>query len=143
MQAVRRWRELDATARGVLVRVTARAVLYRLALLLLPWRVLAKRSPVVRPSTDRRVLADVQWAVDVARSRVPLLTCLALSFAARDELARAGVESAIDIGVIRDERGMRFHAVARAGEATIGDVQGMTVLASLPHGALLATADKG
>lgn len=131
MQMVRRWRQLDAKRRALLLRVIARGILYRAAILLLPWATVAKHRPRVASVAQGGAFADVQWAVKVGQERLQKLSCLSLAFAARDELARCGIAATIDIGAIADAAGTRFHAVARVGGATIGTPQDMVVLMSL------------
>lgn len=112
----------------------------RLGLWLMPIRLLRRLS---RPFVDsfradalsvyeRRVI----WAVEHASLAVPKATCLTQALAARVALGWGGLNSELQIGVLKSERGVfEAHAwVERQGRIVIGnrtDLAGYAVLPTL------------
>lgn len=114
----------------------------RLSLWALPFRVVRAivvppsartRSPPSQPAsteadaeTSGTVTEDLEEIVNSVRSVsrfVPRATCLTQALVAQRLLARAGIDSALQIGVTRGNGGLEAHAwVEHRGRAVIGDI---------------------
>ncbi len=113
---LRRFARLDGARRALLIEAAAWLLLARLALLLVPFRRLARGLGTFVPPTDSRgaqgqpytpheyvLLAhDIGWAVTRAARHVPFrAVCLPQAMAARIMLNRRGVASAMHFGAAR------------------------------------------
>jgi hypothetical protein len=130
---LRRWAELTAIERMLLRRAVAASIVARIALIVLPWKWLAKRkAPAARTALAApSAVALVRWATGVCARRIPFQTCLSSALVARELLGRLGVQSTLDVGTYLDERGViAFHAAVTSGGLTICGERPMTVLAS-------------
>ena len=81
----------------------------RVALTVLPWRWVSDafaRAPLRPGPPDWTRARAAVWAVDaVARRVLPRRPCLTQALVGRRALRRFGVETALQIGAVRDERG--------------------------------------
>lgn len=97
--------------------------LARAAVLLLPFRVLARRLGVRMgdaPSvaTLRPAARDVAWGIGAAAARSPWRSmCLEQAFAAKMMLRRRGVASTLYLGITREP--LAAHAWVRVGERNV------------------------
>jgi hypothetical protein len=119
---------LTPADRRLLVSALALLWAVRLALWLLPFRVVRRlftkrsrpawRQKEAHPSVVRRAA----WAIRAASRYVPAATCLTQALAAQALLSCYGQESRLQIGVARDTQGgLRAHAwLETAGRVVIG-----------------------
>lgn len=137
-------RDSSSTARRLVSRDGARVAeavaclaLARIAVILLPFRVLAPRlgaRHAETPATAGREPAPrgVAWAVAAAARRSPWRSgCLEQAIAAKAMLRRRGVESTLYLGVARDP--LAAHAWLRVGDLNVTggrDVSRYAVVAS-------------
>lgn len=130
---IRRWRQLAAAERRTLVSAALLTTLFRVALLVLPWRVVARFvRPRVRLSRDAAAAERVRWAFAVCDRRLPWASCLPQSLAAHVLLARAGLPSEVRIGTWREADGsVHFHASVESDGFAIYGVREMTTLATI------------
>jgi hypothetical protein len=107
----RKWqtmRGLLPSERRLAFRALGTVAVIRLALWVLPFRrirqTLEARSPRENgPDTLQPTAAQIAWAVKLASRYVPRATCLTQALAAEILLQRAGIESAVHIGVSLDD----------------------------------------
>lgn len=132
---------LPAADRGLLARSVLVLAASRLALWLLPLRVVRRYLPRIVPrSTDsnRPTAERIAWAIAAARRVVPRATCLPQALAAEALLERNGHPVDLRIGVVKTERGrLVAHAwVESDGQVVVGDLDeglsGYTPLPPLP-----------
>ncbi len=130
MKLLGKFLQLPATDRWLLVKAALLLEAIKLAMRLLPFRVvrsLAARAAGVATSKPRRAdyaSADkVVWAVEVASRHTPgVKSCLNQALATQVLLGRRGHPALVHIGVARGERGQfQAHAwVESGGEVVIG-----------------------
>lgn len=134
---LRTLRDLTASERNLLMRALPLVLAVRLALWLLPSRVIVRR---VQHASARTVTAgrrkysaeDIAWAVDAAARRIPRASCLTQAVAAQYLLRRSGHESELRIGVARGDDGFRAHAwIEQDGRILVGGA-GSAVFTPLP-----------
>ncbi|HEX8054627.1 MAG TPA: lasso peptide biosynthesis B2 protein [Thermoleophilaceae bacterium] len=134
----------SSRARRLLSRDGARvaeAVAYlalaRVAVVVLPFRVLARRLGVRHAetpasATDNPGLGGIAWAIGAAARRAPWRSeCLEQAIAAKAMLRRRGVASTLYLGMARDPVGA--HAWVRVGDVNVTggrDVARYAVVAS-------------
>ncbi len=107
MQHLRRFFTLSTAERRALARALVTVATIRLALWVLPFRVI---RPVIGRITARPRGADadaeatrrIAWAVAAAAARIPRATCLTQALAAQVLLARIGEHADLRLGVARD-----------------------------------------
>ena len=115
--SLREWR-LFATAVGAVA--TARVVLWSLSFARIRTRLEAP-LPDRPKSADAPSAREIARAVDRARRVVPRASCLVQAMAAKALLDRAGVSSAVWIGVSREGGAFDAHAwVESGGEVVLG-----------------------
>jgi Transglutaminase-like superfamily len=110
MRKLKRFKQLAAGERRVLLHVFVMVSAVRVALWILP--VQAARRIVARASAcrDGGSVRQLVWAVRAASRYVPGASCLTQAIAAQALLGRYGVPSQIEIGVSKNHS--RFHAHA-------------------------------
>ena len=121
MQALRKFARASAVERRVLLQALLAVPAVRLALWLLPFRVV-HRLVRDRPVSGRTTASAerIVWAVTAAAARVPRATCLTQALAASLLLPRYGHDAILRVGVAKDEDGrLRAHAWLESGGATI------------------------
>jgi hypothetical protein len=139
MRQARKFLALSWRERWLLARAVVMVGSMRLALWLLPYRILAplleRLASAARPARRPQDVDHVAWAVSAAARSIPRATCLTQALAARQLLARCGEPSDLHIGVAQDaERGIAAHAwLAAGGRVVIG---GETLERYLPLTAL-------
>jgi hypothetical protein len=110
---------------------------FRIGLLILPYRKLARWIPAVSHRTPAKSeIRIIMWSVRVASTLVPYASCLTQSLAAQYLCARAGHPTSIRIGVARNDNGsVRAHAwlIDDSGILTDrpGDIAQFTTLVDL------------
>lgn len=98
--------------RVAVCRSLVAVIAFRIGLLLMPYRKLARWIPPVSQRTPRNAeIRAIMWSVRVTARVVPFASCLTQSLAAQYLCARAGHPTSIRIGVARnDNGGVRAHA---------------------------------
>ncbi len=139
MARIRKLWRLAPADRSLLVEAILWLGATRLALWLLPFRVVRRllartaRSPWQRrgskPSVERIV-----WAVSLAQRVVPYASCLPQALAAEALLLRNGYPADLRIGVVRTAAGrLSAHAwVETGGRVVMGGLRDLTRYAPLP-----------
>ena len=128
MSRLRKFLELTPTTQGLLTRALVLVALIRIALWVLPFRMLGPlltrctSNPTGGRHADGALVDRTAWAVAVVARYVPRATCLTQALAAQVLLAREGEASKLHIGVARDQRGgVRAHAwLEHRGRIVIG-----------------------
>ncbi len=139
----------------MLLAAAATSSLYRLLLLVLPWRrfvttedggesrlnvpteQLERRDTTTEVRTGTKVHRDedtvdlVSWAVHACERRLPWTTCLSNSLAARWLLRRCGFSAAINLGTYQEGSEVCFHAQVESGGREVYGGRAMTLLASI------------
>jgi hypothetical protein len=103
-----RFARLPPGRRQLLLRAACWVVAVRLALWLVPFRILwglSRRKTAKPPPTEPVSPADLAWAVRTAGRYVPGATCLTQALALHGLLRRAGHSSRIRIGVAKTPQG--------------------------------------
>lgn len=121
---LRRFVDLPAAERSLLLEAALVLAAVRLALWLLPFR-MVRRLPWDKTPVLSRVSAPerVAWAVNVSSRYVPCSTCLVRALAGQLLLARRGHSSRVHIGVAGGLRRFRSHAwLESQGQILLGDV---------------------
>jgi hypothetical protein len=101
---VRKWRQLTAAERGMLLRATVALVAVRLALWIAPFRRVwcwfggATTSRSLQPR-KRSAMATARWAVDAVGRRLPRATCLVRALALQHLLRQQGIAGQMRLGV--------------------------------------------
>jgi hypothetical protein len=136
-RAIERFLNLPAGDRALLVRSVLWLGAARIALWLLPFRVVRRllaraARPASRPGapTDR-----ITWAMGIAQRFVPRATCLPQALAAEALLTRGGHPAELRIGVIKTDEGrLEAHAwVESGGRIIVGELhQGLSHYTPLP-----------
>lgn len=134
---LRTLRDLTASERDLLTRTMPLVLAVRIALWLLPSRVIVRRvqraSARVAMAGRRHHTPDsIAWAVDAAARRIPRASCLTQAVAAQYLLRRNGHVSELRIGVARGSDGFRAHAwIEQGGRILVGGA-GSAVFTPLP-----------
>ncbi len=128
MRRLRKFFRLPASERIILLRAVALLAVVRIALWLLPFRILQRMSAKLalrcgdsgntaypinqsRFSTERGV-----WAVQVASRYIPRATCLTQALAAQALLGFGGIPASVRIGVAKEPtEGLEAHAWLESG----------------------------
>jgi hypothetical protein len=127
----RRFRRQAPARRGLLLRAVWTLLCVRVALWLVPSRVVLRRIDAMVPEEKTEVagpadgVRKVVLAVESAGRRLPWAsTCLTQALAAQVLLARAGYRSTLKIGVARGAEGaFKAHAwLEHQGRVVIGDL---------------------
>jgi hypothetical protein len=129
VKALRKFLTLPLVEKLLLVEALLYLGLSRLALLVVPFRHIARRlgrqfpPEAVPPSTDSASpgTRQVAWAVEIMARRTPWESaCLAQAMAGKFMLRRRGVPSRLSLGMRKDASGKpTAHAWLQAGEATL------------------------
>jgi transglutaminase superfamily protein len=138
-RARRRWGELPATRRTLLVQALTLVVAARVGLKVLPFSLVRRcLTQLAKPRTvvvsTQAELQDVIWAVEVIGRHLPAYgTCLTQALAAHVLIGRSGLKSDLRIGVTRNQRGnFEAHAwLEKDGTVIIGGV-GHTEFTPMP-----------
>lgn len=142
MRRLRKFLALSRADRRCLAEAVVWLGLARLALLLLPFRCIARRlgrlmnrTPEEAGAAPAALLDRVSWAVTTASRHLPWdCLCLAQALAGKAMLKRRGVPSTLYLGLARGaEAQMQAHAWLRCGERVLTGRQGMagfTVIAT-------------
>jgi len=142
MSRLRKFLTLPHSDRGCLIEAGIWLGIARLAILVLPFRWLARgfgqqmaRSPEEAGATSAELLDHISWAVATASRRLPWdCLCLAQAMAGKAMLKRRGVPSTLYLGLAKDgEAQLQAHAWLRCGERILTGQQGMagfTVIAT-------------
>jgi hypothetical protein len=114
---------LSPLERAALGRALVVVPLVRLALLLLPFRVVHRAvCGRPRPASPAPALMPIEpavWAVRAVAGRVPGASCLTQALAAALLLRRYGHEATLRVGVARVDGGLRAHAWVESGGRTV------------------------
>ena len=139
MGLIRKFARLSAADRALLFETALCLMATRLALWLLPLRVVRRLlARAARPTSDADLTTErIAWALSVARRVVPQATCLPQALAAEALLTRTGHPADLRIGVIKTDRGrLVAHAwVESGGRIVVGglpDLPRFTCLPPLP-----------
>lgn len=121
---ISRFRRLPAHDRALLLSAGGLVFLIRVALWVLPYRVV--RQWLIRHRETKRPTYDcsrIAWAVSAVSRYVPRATCLTQALAAEDLLHTYGYEPSLNIGVAKNHsRGLEAHAwVEVQGRIILGD----------------------
>ncbi len=121
MQALRKFARSRAVERRLILQALLVVPAVRLALWLLPFRVVHRLVRDRRVSGPTTVSAErIVWAVTAAAARVPRATCLTQALGASLLLPRYGHDATLRVGVAKDEDGrLRAHAWLESGGVTI------------------------
>ena len=119
-------RTLTIDERALLLRALPLVLAVRLALWMLPSRVIVRRVQQMAASTiaansPRRSPGEIGWAIEAAARRIPRASCLTQAVAGQYLLRRNGHASELRVGVARGESGFRAHAwIEHDGRVLIG-----------------------
>ena len=142
MSRLRKFLALPHADRGCLIEAGIWLGIARLAILVLPFRWIARglgkqmaRSPEEAGAAPTELLDRISWAVATASRHLPWdCLCLAQAMAGKAMLKRHGVPSTLYLGLAKsDEAQIRAHAWLRCGERILTGRQGMagfTVIAT-------------
>ena len=121
MRALRKFIRRSPVERRLLLEALAVVPLVRLALWLLPFRIVRRMVHVgLKPRPTSVPVEQIVWAVTAVASRVPRATCLTQALAASVLLPRYGHDATPRVGVAKDDDGrLRAHAWLESGGATI------------------------
>lgn len=120
-KALRTLRSLSSADRGLLAEATLRLAVARLAIVLLPFRVISRHLGVHMEEaaddvTDGALLRRISWAIGAVSRRAPWrCKCLEQGIAAKMMLRRRRVASTLYLGVARSESQVEAHAWVRSG----------------------------
>ena len=120
-RATRTLRSLSWADRRLLVEATVLLAMVRFALVLLPFRLVARHLGAPRQESDadvteRPVLRRVAWAIDAVSRRAPWrCKCLEQGIAAKMMLRRRRLANTLYLGVARGDREIEAHAWLRSG----------------------------
>ena len=132
MRSLRRFLRLRTTEKWFLIKTALLLEAIKLAMWLLPFRVLrslaerAGKIPVRLRRADHFSARTIGWAVEALSRNTPgEKTCLAQALAAQVLLVRRGHPALLHIGVLRDDKGaFQAHAwVECEGEVVVGGHQ--------------------
>jgi len=142
MSRLRKFLALPLADRGCLVEAGLWLGLARLAILVLPFRWIARglgrqmvRSPEDAGAASAALLDRISWAVATASRHLPWdCLCLAQALAAKAMLKRRGMPSTLYLGLAKDgEAQLQAHAWLRCGKRILTGQRGMagfTVIAT-------------
>lgn len=118
----RRWRELSAAERVLLLRAFVVVAAVRVSLWTLPLGVTRRVAATTGRGIGSHSVERLAWAVAVASRYLPRATCLPQAVALQALLIHAGHESRLEIGVTKDgDRRIEAHAwVTCGGRVVIG-----------------------
>jgi hypothetical protein len=123
---LRKLLRLDGTSRRLLAEAVFVVPAVRVALSLLPFRVVHRGIAAVtrrlhgRTADARRTPERITWAVTAVAGRVPRATCLTQALAATLMLVRHGHPATLRVGVAKNDDGsLRAHAWLESGGRTI------------------------
>lgn len=125
---------------ALVVEALAYLALARVAIVALPFRVLARRlgarqAETLTTGAPRAAPGRVEWAIAAAARRAPWrAACLEQAIAAKAMLKRRGIEGTLYLGVARDP--VEAHAWLRVGDRNVTggtDVGRFAVVASFAH----------
>jgi hypothetical protein len=145
MTTLSTFRRLLPSERRMLIAALGLVVCVRLALWMLPSRLIVRRVRALgfrSPRSGDRPAnrATVTWAVEAASRRVPQATCLTQAVAAQLLLHRHGFPSKLCLGVARSNgEGFFAHAwLEQDGQVLLGGqgVRDLTRLPDLAHAAV-------
>jgi hypothetical protein len=140
MRRLRKFKQLPAADRRLLMQAWLVVWLVRLGLWLLPFqrlhRLLAPigRAPGSGSAPSQALIGKVVWAVKVSSRYVPAASCLTQALAARRLLAHHGYVTELQIGVARDHCGsFQAHAwLEYEGQVLIGELKDLARYTVLP-----------
>lgn len=126
MSPLRKWLKLSPVERRLLLRAWLLLGMIRVALWLLPFRVVYRLPARTQSAAPRCSIEQIGWAVAVAGVYLPFATCLPQALTAHVLLRRNGHAADLKIGVARDDRGrLEAHAwVESTGRIVIGGSAG-------------------
>ena len=140
MRLMRMFLRLSAGKRMLLVKSALVVGSIRIALWILPFRVLRDlprrmKNAARAHGLDSISISDVAWAVRVSSRCVPFATCLTQALAAQVLMARLGHQAHLRIGVAKSSKGsLKAHAwVECAGIIVIGRVPDISLYKMLSH----------
>lgn len=122
MRALRRLAGRSAVERHLLLQALFVVPAVRVALWLLPFRIVHQRVRRTRraPAPATVPVERIVWAVRAVAARVPRATCLTQALAASLLLPRHGHDATLRVGVAKDEGGrLRAHAWLESGGVTV------------------------
>ncbi len=120
-RGLRTLRSLSWADRTLLVEATLRLGVARLALLLLPFRLVSPHLGAPKQETgqdggDRDLLRRLSWAIGAVSRRAPWrCKCLEQGIAAKMMLRRRRLANTLYLGVARGEEQIEAHAWLRSG----------------------------
>ncbi len=120
-RGLRTLRSLSWADRGLLVEATLRLAAARMALLLVPFRLVSRHLGVPRRETaqdqgDRALLRRVSWAIGAVSRRAPWrCKCMEQGIAAKMMLRRRRLANTLYLGVARGDQQIEAHAWLRSG----------------------------
>ena len=120
-RSLRRWWELPASDRRLLLEALRELTTVRLALHARPVSALKRE-----PAAEARALdpARIAWAVRAAARVIPGAACLAQALAVQRMLAARGRTSSVEVGVAKNHAGIEAHAwLVCDGQIVIGGEQ--------------------
>lgn len=130
-------RTLTASERAVLLSALPFVLVVRVALWVLPSRLIVRRVQQMAANTSTarspvRSPGEIAWAIEAAARRVPRASCLTQAVAAQYLLRRSGHASELRVGVARGESGFRAHAwIEHDGRILVGGL-GSAAFTPLP-----------
>jgi hypothetical protein len=140
VSALRRLARLSWRDRALLAEAAVLLAVARLAVVVLPFRVIARRLGAhMAESPPTQVVADAQlrrigWAIGAIAARTPWRSkCLEQGITAKVMLRRRGIPNTLYLGVARTEPGIVAHAWLRSGAFHVtggGNVGGYAVVAT-------------
>ncbi len=124
MQALRKFRSLNAMERSLLLHAVLLVAFLRAVLCLLPFSRVsdymgrrAKRRPIRQDIATSRLV----WAIRTAAARIPHATCLTQALAAKYQLERSGHHAQLHLGVAKENGVFLAHAWLECdGETVLG-----------------------
>jgi hypothetical protein len=102
MSPLHKWLRLAPSQRWLLLRAWLLLGTIRVALWLLPFRVVQSLLAQPNPSSRSVEIEQIGWAVTVAAAYLPFARCLPQALAAQTLLLRHGYAADLRIGVARD-----------------------------------------
>src|SRR5690242_3056828 len=138
MGSIRRFWRLEPADRVLLIKAGLWLGATRLALWLLPLRIVRRQlAGAAHPRNGRRVPPSKErlaWAVSTARRLVPRASCLCQALVTEALLAQGGYPAELRFGVVKtDADRLSAHAwVESEGRIVIGDLQDLSGYAPLP-----------
>jgi hypothetical protein len=124
MRRLKRFAQLTATERRILIRVLFVVGVARLALIIFSTDT-ARKITAQAAAGASGSLEQMVWAVKVVSRYLPGATCLAQAVAAQALLNQSGFPSQVEIGVAKDDlRRLQAHAwVVCHGQVVLGGQQ--------------------